>query len=504
MPKIKLKLPKKPTDTQPQPDPTAPTPVTKPKAPRKPRVKKEKPTRTSNPTPKKRALEASTISDDENEHFAGSSPPPLKKTKTIKFNFKNAPNPPLTPAPLTGVRQIKFTGIKGKKLSATRPKGVGYDSEAEDNESDPAIEEDFILRMLPGEHCDYIREAVAEQRFGPKSQGGADIRLRFLRTDGRRAVLSVLGTLYAATLVDLPCIIEGMKSWDRKAWHKSVDISQMLLILGPIKNEEEANNYPLPKRDIDEKTMQYAHGLTPPMRWVRKRRFRKRVNRAAIEDVEKEVERLLAEDAKARSSRWTFVDVRQLEIERAQRLEREMQAEMEGYDEEDAEGEDDDQQYYGETVDTQVAEEPEDDFELHLQQAFEEEEAEQETSATTPAQLTSTNAPSPGSFALDTPIAAESPAATLSKAATSGDEDESSDEDADSIDDVDEDAVEQQQDLMRQREAIEDLQAAIKSQEAELERVQNNILKKKLVAKIQSLKAELESKMAAMGEGAEE
>ena len=506
MPKIKLKLPKKPTDTQPQPDPTAPIPVTKPKAPRKPRVKKEKPTRTSNPTPKKRALEASTISDDENERFAGSSPPPLKKTKTIKFNFKNAPNTPLTPAPLTGVRQIKFTGIKGKKLSATRPKGVGYDSEAEDNESDPAIEEDFILRMLPGEHCDYIREAIAEQRFGPKSQGGADIRLRFLKTDGRRAVLSILGTLYAATLVDLPCIIEGMKSWDRKAWHKSVDISQMLLILGPIKTEEEANNYPLPKRDIDEKTMQYAHGLTPPMRWVRKRRFRKRVNRAAIEDVEKEVERLLAEDAKAKSSRWTFVDVRQLEIERAQRLEREMQAEMEGYDEEDAEGEDDDQQYYGKTVDTQVAEEePEDDFELHLQQAFEEEEAEQETSATTPAQLTSTNAPSPGSFALDTPIAAESPAATLSKAATSGDEDEeSSDEDADSIDDVDEDAVEQQQDLMRQREAIEDLQAAIKSQEAELERVQNNILKKKLVAKIQSLKAELESKMAAMGEGGEE
>ena len=241
------------------------------------------------------------------------------------------------------------------------------------------------------------------------------------------------------------------------------------------------------------------------MRWVRKRRFRKRVNRAAIEDVEKEVERLLAEDAKARSSRWTFVDVRQLEMERAQRLEREMQAEMEGYDEEDAEGEDDDQQFYGEAVDTQAAEEePEDDFELHLQQAFEEEEAEQDTSATTPAQLTSTNAPSPGSFALDTPIAAESPAATMSKAATSGDEDESSDEDADSIDDVDEDAVEQQQDMLRQREAIEDLQAAIKSQEAELERVQNNILKKKLVAKIHSLRAELESKMAAMGEGAEE
>ncbi|CAF9921439.1 MAG: hypothetical protein HETSPECPRED_004544 [Heterodermia speciosa] len=517
MPRLKLNVNKpKAPDVQLLPEPIPASPAPKPKAPRKPRAKKDKPARTSNPTPKKRALEESILSDDDHDPIAiSSSPPPPKKPKvTIKIKTKGAPSAPVASTPLTsGIRQIKFKGIKGKKLSASRPKGVGYDSEAEDNESDPAIEEDFILRLdtVPDEHREYVRRAIAEQRFGPKSQGGADIRLRFLRQDGRRAVVSIQGTNYAASLVDLPCIIEGMKSWDKKAWHKSVDISQMLLVLGPIKSEEDAYTFPMPKRDIDEKTMQFAHGLTPPMRWVRKRRFRKRINRAAIEDVEQEVERLLAEDAKALSSTWHMVDEklleRERERERARRQQEEAQGEVGDYDEDDAEGEDDDEQYFGDPGESQTAVEDEmpDDFVSELERALERDEAGPEPSATTPSQPNNTNAPSPGSFAADTPMGAESPAATASKAATSGDEEEeSSDEDAESMEEVDEDAVEQQQDLMRQREAIEDLQAAIKSQEGELERVQNNILKKKIVAKIQSLRAELESKQAAVGDGSED
>ena len=512
MPRLKLNFNKsKPPDVQPLPEPVPTSPAPKPKAPRKPRAKKEKPARTSNPTPKKRALEESIISDDDNDPIPKSSPPPAKKPKvTIKIKTKGAPSAPLTSTPLTsGIRQIKFKGIKGKKLSASRPRGVGYDSEAEDNESDPAIEEDFILRldMVRDDHREYVRRAIAEQRFGPKSQGGADIRLRFLRQDGRRAVVSIQGTNYAASLVDLPCIIEGMKSWDKKAWHKSVDVSQMLLVLGPIKSEEEAYTFPLPKRDLDEKTMQFAHGLTPPMRWVRKRRFRKRINRAAIEDVEQEVERLLAEDARAQSSTFHMVDEKQLERERARRQQEEAQAEVGDYEEDDAEGEDDDEQYFGETIDSQTVVEDDmpDDLVSEFERALEGDEAGLELSSSIPVPLNNTNAPSPGSFAADTPTAAESPVATASKAATSGDEEEeSSDEDAESLEEVDEDAVEQQQDLMRQREAIEDLQAAIKSQEGELERVQNNILKKKLVAKIQSLRADLESKQAAVGDGSED
>ncbi len=40
-------------------------------------------------------------------------------------------------------------------------------------------------------------------------------------------------------------------------------------------------------------------GITPPLKYCRLRRFRKRVNRRTVESIEKEVARLLREDAKA-------------------------------------------------------------------------------------------------------------------------------------------------------------------------------------------------------------
>lgn len=43
----------------------------------------------------------------------------------------------------------------------------------------------------------------------------------------------------------------------------------------------------------------WPHGISPPLHHVRKRRFRKRVNKRTIESVEQEVERLLEEDAGA-------------------------------------------------------------------------------------------------------------------------------------------------------------------------------------------------------------
>ncbi|KAH9465278.1 hypothetical protein Pst134EA_013168 [Puccinia striiformis f. sp. tritici] len=43
----------------------------------------------------------------------------------------------------------------------------------------------------------------------------------------------------------------------------------------------------------------YPHGLTPPLNHVRRRRFRKRLNKRTIETVERAVERLLEEDGRA-------------------------------------------------------------------------------------------------------------------------------------------------------------------------------------------------------------
>lgn len=99
-------------------------------------------------------------------------------------------------------------------------------------------------------------------------------------------------------------------------------------------------------------------------------------------------------------------------------------------------------------------------------------------------------------------ITSPSPIATPSKE-DSGDEEESSDEDGEPSE-IDEDALERQQDMQRQREEIADLESAIKSQEVELERLQNPILKQKLVKKIQSLKTDLGLKKAAIGEGVDD
>ncbi|KAL8825918.1 MAG: hypothetical protein Q9191_004120 [Dirinaria sp. TL-2023a] len=517
--KLKLKL-KQPSAAEASTTNPGTSSTTKTKAPRK--SQKDKPVRASNPTAKKRALEASNLSDGDDD-LAEAAIQPLKKKPTIKFIQKSsrpsigvsttgvplsASNPS---APLSaGPSKLKITrkSTKGPKLTTYKPQGAGYDSCASDAESDPAIEEDFILRMHPGDDCEYLRQAIAEQRFGPKSDGGADIGMTFLNTDGRRAVVKIRGTLYAAAMVDLPCIIEGMKSWDKKGWYKSVDICQMLLVLGTIKSEDEALTYPLPPREVDPKTWQYAHGLTPPMHRVRKRRFRKRVSMTTIEAVESQVDELLRRDAEAIESSYVVHDTSRLTQEQSVRSVSEgATQDSPGIGEQDAEGEEDDTQQYDEgatgeeALDDGFAEE----FELAMMEDGDGDADvgpatvinEGLTSTPSIAPDSCTFAPSPGSAMGETPAAT-----TPSKGATSGD-DESSDADAESENaaEVDEDMLEQQQDLQRQRAEILDLENAIKTQQAEFERQQNPIFKRKLMSKIQSLQAELDLRKGAAGEG---
>lgn len=486
-PKIKLKINSNPkTSGPPSSDPAPPS---KAKAARKP--KKEHSTRISTPTAKKRDLAASTLSDEddiEEGHLASKSSP-LPHVKRIKLKTR-APSTP-------------FIRLKNCGRPPNRPLGVGYDSEASDREEDPAIEEEFILRMTPGPDCDYLRQAVIDKRFGVKSEGGADVRMRFLQPDGRRAVVTIQGRHYAASMVDLPCIVEGMKSWDRRGWWKTADICQMLLVLGRVDNEDEALNFPLPTRDLDEKTWQYSHGLTPPMRWVRRRRFRKRISNRTIEAVEEEVERLCKVDEEFEGEiSYEMLDLEHLAREESTKASGEEEqagyntlgdAGMQGgldYGEQDAEGDIDDGPTYFEAIDPS-ANADDDGLEADLERAMMMDADEADDSGA----LTQ---PMPTPSAIDT--APPSAAATPFKNDDSGDD--SSDEDVDT--EVDEDLLEQQQDLQRQREEIADLEAAIKGQEAELERLQNPILKQKLVKKIQSLRADWELKRGAIGEGGDD
>ena len=232
--------------------------------------------------------------------------PQRKLTLTTKAlqNLQAPPERPAAPARTSTLKIIAKGKIPKREL------GNGWDSENEETEKDPVILEGFILRMQPGSDCDYLHKHITEGTMGlDHRQGGANVRFRLFDTHGRRGMMMVREHPYAIAMVDLPCVVEGMKTWDKKAAVKSMDISQMLLVLGPCKNQEEAMKYPLPP-EVDPKTHNYAHGLTPPMHYVRKRRFdkTKRAKLEDIEEVERRVKALLAADKAAKKVSWRTYD----------------------------------------------------------------------------------------------------------------------------------------------------------------------------------------------------
>ncbi len=85
---------------------------------------------------------------------------------------------------------------------------------------------------------------------------------------------------YNAKLVDLPSIIEAQKTLDNRQMFKIADICQMLVVEKPSVNEDNTTGQQVGPRSFDVKDFIWPHGLTPPLRHARKRRFRKRVNRA--------------------------------------------------------------------------------------------------------------------------------------------------------------------------------------------------------------------------------
>ncbi|KAJ5531747.1 hypothetical protein N7527_005140 [Penicillium freii] len=410
---------------------------------------------------------------------------PKKKKSTKKRPAESVALPELEPEPepetsLPGPKRIKLIPskkpalqsirIKNKGIVPNRPVGVGYDSEASDTENDPAIEEQFILRMLPGEDCDIVRKSISDRTFKT-----GEVGLKPLTREGRRSILNVRGHQYAAALVDLPCIIEGMKSWDRRGWYKSADICQMLLVLGRVTSDQEALEYPLPPGvdSPDEKTLQYAHGVAPPLRWVRKRRFRDRVSTRTIEQVEKAVEELMAQDETSIfPPKFELVD--STSLNRVEGLVQSGEYEDEYDDEQDA---------YGE-----AEEEMMDDFEDALA-------AEMEAALA----AGDDEAPGPGPEQVDTPsMQPFTPAGgPTERGDTSADESNISDEDEE--DELDDDQIEQQQQLQQQREEVAELEALIRTETAQWEKVQNHILRNKMGRRIQELKKDLQLKKVSMG-----
>lgn len=198
----------------------------------------------------------------------------------------------------------------------TKPYMQGYDREldSEDEETGEgmAFEEQLILRLPEGPgvngELDQLRKTIKKRGTLP------DTWFKF--KDSRRAVFYIAGQPYAAKIVDLPCIVESHKTLDNKQIFKIADISQMLLVERPVANESEAveaaasstREAGQAKVGFNADDYIYPHGITPPMHWARKRRFRKRIHNRGIDTVEKEVENLLNDDRRAEKVEYEFVD----------------------------------------------------------------------------------------------------------------------------------------------------------------------------------------------------
>ncbi|ORX39487.1 hypothetical protein BCR36DRAFT_364896 [Piromyces finnis] len=162
-------------------------------------------------------------------------------------------------------------------------RGNADNQDKDDDENNIHYEEQFLLRMPEGDANDRLRQAIQEREV-PE-----EFKITF--SDSRHATIHWENENYNAKLVDLPCIIESQKTLDRKQFYKIADISQILIAT----KEKDL--------DID---YSYPHGISAPLKYVRKRRFRKRMSKRVIEDVEREVERLLQDDANAEDVTYDF------------------------------------------------------------------------------------------------------------------------------------------------------------------------------------------------------
>jgi len=416
----------------------------------------------------------------------------VPKPKKHKITLK----PPTSATGGSATVKLPTLKVKNAGKPPPRPLGEGYDSEAEDREKDPVIEEQFLLRMLPGEHCEYVRKAIQEKKFGiPKAQGGADVTMKFLDDEGRRAMVVVQGQPYAAILLDLPTITEGMKTWDKKAMVKSADICQMMMVFARVKNEEEAKHAPLPK--AVEHGHRWPHGITPPMHDARNRRFRKRLSKLEIQNKEAEVERLLAADKDAVTTRYEFVDERQTVAP-----EQESGEEYED-EEEDADGEPED--YFGD-----AGMEQDDNGLFEVDDALL--EAEFMDAVDTPGEPTDLATPAVGTEAITpatantgTPVAQTEESEVEAEGVEGAEEDSGDDEEDedgdDEGDDVDDNGDEERHDeVAGVRIEIANLKRQLAGYEEQYATSVLPMMKKRLTISIANVKSEIKLKQSAIGE----
>ena len=237
------------------------------------------------------------------------------------------------------------------RLKPIRVPGEGYDSESSDIEDDPLIESGIILRVLPDLQLEFIRNSIESGDYS-----GISIKWK----GNKHAVVTINDVMYGAILVSLPTIIEVNKSVDRRNLLKTFDVSQMLLCVQAIEEEDEVFSLVPPDTedlvskhfdsirdeiernrkvffkhkhggqltekemkymdDIVSKPYDYRHGITPPLYNVRNRRFRRKMQPSEFQYVERVVDMLLREDDLSEETVCELIDESQIGSKVSNRL----------------------------------------------------------------------------------------------------------------------------------------------------------------------------------------
>ncbi|PIL23980.1 hypothetical protein GSI_13731 [Ganoderma sinense ZZ0214-1] len=362
-----------------------------------------------------------------------------------------------------------------------------YDRELDSDDEDLVFEEQFILRLPPGEDCEKLRKMVQGREVSD------DVWFKF--KDSRRAIFHIGDNTYQSKLVDLPCLIESQKTLDNKQMFKVADICQMLVVEDKIPDEGSMTGRGT--FNIDE--FIWPHGITPPLKHARKRRFRKRVNRRVrvfpflslpphpptflflvklcaltsflrqtIETVEQEVERLLEADALASDVKYDVLENVNPDLSDSEFVDIDPDAPLDpatpgfGFDA---------------TTPAAQADADEDD---EAPAARDDDEV--------------------GEGDIDEELAAELDLALGDEeGGADGDEDEDEDEDDDEDDESDEDDDDDDETVQARKllnEEIRDLEAAVNKKQTEIASSGNPLIKRRFEDALKKLQADLDTKMA--------
>ncbi|XP_042004536.1 transcription initiation factor TFIID subunit 7-like [Salvia splendens] len=139
------------------------------------------------------------------------------------------------------------------------------------------MEEQFILRVPPA-----VAERI-ERLLNDSSGSSEDKNLDMVFSeDGRTGTFVIGNDRLSSSLLDLPSVVESYKTYDDNVLIKTADIGQMIMV------REESDGVP--------EAVEYRHGLTPPMRDARRRRFRREpdLNPEVVRRVERDLQNIMA------------------------------------------------------------------------------------------------------------------------------------------------------------------------------------------------------------------